>query len=94
MLRQSYCHCDSYSANRRSIANIKKIRENFVLALRIRPASPISAECHSAPINLAVAAILCQFYWRYVARTASPIDPKLFLQYRPETEIRQNQDEI
>jgi hypothetical protein len=32
------------------------MRENFVLALRIRPASPISAEGHVAPIILAVAA--------------------------------------
>jgi hypothetical protein len=43
MLRQYYLFCDSYSANRRSAANIKKIRENFVLALQIRPASPIGA---------------------------------------------------
>jgi hypothetical protein len=43
MLRQYYWLCDSYSANRRSAANIKKIRENFLLALQIRPASPICA---------------------------------------------------
>ncbi len=77
MLRQYYWRCDSYSANKRSAANIKKIRENFVLALRICPASPISAECHAAPINLAVAAIQHHFYQRYIARTASPIDPEL-----------------
>jgi hypothetical protein len=57
ILRQYYWRCDSYSANRQSAANIKKIRENFLSALQIRPASPISAECHAAPINLAVAAI-------------------------------------
>jgi hypothetical protein len=43
MLRQYYWRCDSYSANRRSAANIKKICENFILALRIRLASPIGA---------------------------------------------------
>jgi hypothetical protein len=41
MLRQYYWLRNSYSANRRSAVNIKKIRENFLLALRIHPASPI-----------------------------------------------------
>jgi hypothetical protein len=41
------------------------------------PASPISAECHAAPIIIAVSAIKRQFYWRYVARTTSPFDPEL-----------------
>jgi hypothetical protein len=57
--------------------NIKKIRENFVLALQIHPASPIVAasvpSLHAAPIIIAVA----QFYWRYIVRTALPIDPEL-----------------
>jgi hypothetical protein len=56
MLRQYYLSCNSYSTNRRSVAN-KKIRKNFVLALRIHPASPISAGCHAAPIILPVSAI-------------------------------------
>ncbi len=43
MLRQYYLSCDSYSGNRWSAANYKKICENFLLALQIRPASPISA---------------------------------------------------
>jgi hypothetical protein len=43
MLRQYYLSCNSFSVNRRSAANVKKIRENFVLALQIRPASPICA---------------------------------------------------
>ncbi len=41
MLRQYYLSCDLYSANRRSAADIKKIPENFVLAVWICPASPI-----------------------------------------------------
>jgi hypothetical protein len=41
MLRQYYLSCDLYSANRRSAANKKS--ENFVLALQLRSASPISA---------------------------------------------------
>ncbi len=41
------------------------------------PASPISAECNAAPTIIAMTAIQRQFYWRYVARTASPIDPEL-----------------
>ncbi len=57
MLRQYYLSCDSYSANRRSTANKKKIRENFVLALRICTASPISTRCHVVPIMLPVSAI-------------------------------------
>jgi hypothetical protein len=40
-------------------------------------ASPIGAECHAAPKIIVVSAILRQFYWRYIARTASPIDPEL-----------------
>jgi hypothetical protein len=51
MLRQYFWRYDSYSANRRSAANIKKIRENFILALRIRPASPIGAASVS-PLRL------------------------------------------
>jgi hypothetical protein len=43
MLRQYYWWCDSYSANRRSAANIKKSAKNFVLALQICSASPIDA---------------------------------------------------
>jgi hypothetical protein len=42
MLRQYYWSCDSFSANRRSAAN-KKIRKNFLLALRICPALPKGA---------------------------------------------------
>jgi hypothetical protein len=41
------------------------------------PALPISARCHAPPIFLAVAAIQRQYYWRYVARSASPILPEL-----------------
>jgi hypothetical protein len=51
MLRQYYLSCDSYSANRRSTANIKKVCENFILALRIRPASPIGA-ASATPLRL------------------------------------------
>jgi hypothetical protein len=40
MLRQYYCRCDPFFANRRSAAK-KKIRENFLLALRNCRASPI-----------------------------------------------------
>jgi hypothetical protein len=43
MLRQYYWRCDSNSTNRQSAANIKKIQENFILALRICPTSPIGA---------------------------------------------------
>jgi hypothetical protein len=42
MLRQYYWRCDPFSANRRSAAH-EKIRENFLLALRIRRASPTGA---------------------------------------------------
>jgi hypothetical protein len=44
MLCQYYWRCDLFSANRRGAANKKKIRENFLLALRICSASPISAK--------------------------------------------------
>ena len=53
---------------------MKKIREIVLLALRIRPASPINAGFFAAPIILAFIAPL---YWRYVDRTASPNLPEL-----------------
>jgi hypothetical protein len=40
MLRQYYWHCDSYTANRRSAANMKNPPKILLLALRKRPASP------------------------------------------------------
>jgi hypothetical protein len=49
MLRQYYWRYDSYSANKRS--ELQKIHENFVLALRIRRASPIGAASVS-PLRL------------------------------------------
>ncbi len=70
MLLLYYLSCDSYSAYRRSLANIKKICENFVLALQIRPASPIGAA--SAPPLCLLAPNAT-----HVTRTASPIDPEL-----------------
>ncbi len=58
MLHQYCWRCDPFSANRQSTANEKKIRENFLLALRIRLlaqrrrlASPLSARSDVALIT-------------------------------------------
>jgi hypothetical protein len=61
MLRQYYWSCDSYSTSRRSAENKKKSAKTFdwrcefvafrLLALRRRPASPLSIACNVAPIT-------------------------------------------
>jgi hypothetical protein len=67
ILSQYYWCCDSYSANRRSTANMKILQKYYnwrcksaplhLKAWRVRPASPISAGSHAAPILLAVYSI-------------------------------------
>ncbi len=70
MLRQYYWCCDSYSANRRSMANRKKSAKKYYYQRgkcaplcqkpqRVRPTLPISAGRHAAPILLAVYSIGC-----------------------------------
>ncbi len=61
MLPQYYWSCNSYCASRRSAANKKKSAKTFnwrcefvafrLLALRRRPASPLSAACNVSPIT-------------------------------------------
>jgi hypothetical protein len=67
MLRQYYWRCDSYTANRRSTANMKNLRKSYywrcespplrLKARRTRTASPKSAGRDAAPILLAVFSI-------------------------------------
>ncbi len=67
MLRQYFWCCDSYSANRRSTANMKNPRKSYylrckfaafcLLAQRRRPASLLSAGINVAPITFYIAPI-------------------------------------
>ncbi len=67
MLRQYYQCCDSYSANRRSAANMQNPRKSsywscksallHLKAQRKRTASPLSTGSNAAPIILAVFSI-------------------------------------
>ncbi len=55
----------------------RKILEMFLLALKIRSASPISAGHDTALIILSAGYTLRHYFWCYIATTTSPIIPKL-----------------